>query len=174
MSENIILSHKEVNGQIINSFVSGSSGDESLSKDSKQVKEYLKQSVLFDDMSVFKAETSPDFSLRRIGPEIIKNIKYVKYKIKMVTERDGEEVECSGYVWLESTTGTPLKLVLNVEPNQMTVKSIDIVTDYSVSDSGFLITDKVVTDIVVSIIVKKMFITNTIIRENYLKCNYQE
>jgi len=169
MTEDIVLAHEEINGQIINTFIQGSSSEGSLTEESKSVQEYLKQPVVVDDMSVFKSETSSDFSLKRLGKEVVQEIECVKYQVNMVSKRDDEEVESNGFVWLDSISGVPLQLSLDVDPNKMVVKSLDVVTYYSISDDGYLITDKVVTDIVISLVFKKMFITNTIINGKYLK-----
>lgn len=169
MTEIITLAHKEVDGQIINSFVEGSNSEEMLDTDSDSVKRYLKQTVLVEDVSVFKTETSSDFSLERIDNDFIAGKEYAKYKVEMVSDTDDEDIKSKGFVWLDPISGIPFRLALDVDPNKMVVKSLDVVTDYSVSESGFLITDKVVTDVVISIVFKKMYISSTTTRKNYLK-----
>lgn len=173
MTEDISFTHEEVNGQIVNTFVEGRDSEGILTKDSDSVIQYLKKPVLVEDMSVFKTETSPDFSLKRIGNETIEGIDYVKYELEMETDNEGNKVDSKGAIWLDATSGVPLKLDLDVDVHKMMVKDMKIMTTYTLSDSGYLTTNTLATELVISLVFKKMYINNMITQDNYQKLSEQ-
>ncbi len=169
--EKIIISHKEDDGKIINSLVEASNSQGLMTNEDESVKRYLSMDVLSEDKGIFSAETSEEFNIERIPNELLDGKDYAKYKIYMLSKTDDENVESEGFIWLDSNSGVPFKMTLDVDPHKMAVKSLRVNTYYSLSDSGFLQTDKIITDVVISILIKKMYITQTILRENYQKLN---
>ncbi len=169
--ETIIISHQENNGQIINSFLEGTNSKGNLTEEDESVKRYLSMSAISEDEGMFKTETSEDFTLKRLDNEMIEGKDYAKYKVNSKAKSDDGVVDSEGFIWLDSNSGAPFKMTLDVDPHKMVIKKLTVNTLYSLSQAGFLQTDKIVTDIVISIVLKKMYITQTILRENYLQLN---
>jgi hypothetical protein len=169
--ETIILSHSNKEGEIINSLVKAFNSEGDLSEDDDSVKRYLSMEVLSDDLGFFRTETSEEFQLKRLADESISGTTYAKYEVRETSQKDNKTIESEGYVWLDKETGLPLKMSLEVDPDQMVVKELKIDTYYSLSPSGFLQTDKVETNIIISLVFKKMYITQIMTRDNYQKLN---
>ena len=169
--EVVTISHAERDGSIINSLAEAYNSEGPLTEENESVKKYLGMDVLSKDEGVFKSETSEDFTLQRLDNEILEGTEYAKYKISMLTDGEKKKVESDGFIWLELETGIPHKLSLEIDLNQMMIKSLNSNTYYSLSETGFLQTDQVVTDVAISVLFKKMFVTQTITREKYLKLN---
>lgn len=167
--ETIVISHKEEEGKIINSFKEGSNSDGALTEEDDAVQRYMSMDVSSDDEGFFRKETSSDFTLERMDNEILEGVDYAKYKIYLKSKTDDENIESQGFVWLDTTSGVPFKMSLNIDPHKMVIKDFTVDTYFSLSETGFLKAHEVITNITISIIFKKMFITQTMIRENYLE-----
>lgn len=169
--EMIIIAHEDIDGQVVNTLIDAYDNEGKLDKENDSVKTYLNTNVLSDDDGIFQTETSDEFSINRVGEETIDGKKYMKYLINTLTFEDGKEIKSEGNVWLDLETGAPLKLELDIDPDQMMVKSLTMKNNYSLSQEGYLQVDKTITDISISIVFKKIFITQTVNREAYKRIN---
>lgn len=165
----VIISHREENGKIINSFVSGKNSDGKVSADDGDVKAYLEMDVIAKDESVFKSTESKDFKLKRLANEVVNKEELAKYSISMITESDGKAVKSDGFAWLNKTTGVPVKLLLDIDLNKTMIKKLTSVTSYDVTEAGYLVSTKSETEIEVSIVFKKMFITQIMSHKDFRK-----
>lgn len=105
--------------------------------------------------------------------ETIEGKEYAKYEIYMRSLHEKKEIKSEGFAWLDTETGVPFQLKLNIDPSSMMVKSLNAITYYSLSEEGYLTSDKLVTEIVVSILLKKLYVTQTVVKKDFKKLGFQ-
>lgn len=165
----ILIAHTEKDGNIVNTFVEGHTSDEPLTADDEAVAVYLGTDVLVKEAGIFKAETSEDFNLTRVANEVIENKEYAKYKVIQFVMKDDKKIKSEGFIWLDATTGIPLKMITDIESNHMMVKSISMTTTFLLTKDGYLVADEKATDVQISVVFKKMNMTQVVTSRDYKK-----
>lgn len=165
----IFLEHYEEDGEVVNRFVEGFSKEKPLTEKDQPVPRYLSTAVLMKKEGVFQSTISDDFKLSRLANETIDGKEYAKYEVSMRSWHEKREVKSVGFAWLDAETGVPFKLHLNIDPSSMMIKSLDATTYYSLSEEGYLTSDKLVTEIVVDIFFKKLYVTQTVTKRDFKK-----
>lgn len=167
----VIISHVEEDGNVVNKFLSGSSSKGEISEEDELVERYLGIKVISDDNGIFRSSLSKEFSLVRTADEVIDGKEYAKYKVKMLSDNDGNEIVSNGFAWLDIESGVPYKLILDIDPDKRMIKKLVSTTYYSMTDDGYLISIKSETEIEVSVVLKKIFMTQIVSRSDFRKLN---
>ncbi|MFA7056087.1 MAG: hypothetical protein WC155_00825 [Candidatus Cloacimonadales bacterium] len=165
----ILIAHTEKDGNIINSFVEGQTSDEPLTADDEAVAVYLGTDVLVKEAGIFKTETNEDFKLTRVADEMLEGKEYAKYQITQFIMNEKKKIKSEGFIWLDAITGIPLKMVADIEPNHMMVKSINMTTTFSLTKDGYLVADEKATDVNISVVFKKMNMTQVVTSKGFKK-----